>query len=112
MKFLKCLGLLILIMSCDDISGDMVTVLAPAESRILTVNDVNFSWNTLEGAEHYTLQIAVPSFDNTSQILFDTLIISPRFTKTLGAGDYQWRVSAENSGFKTRYITQSFTIEE
>jgi hypothetical protein len=100
------------IIEVEDISNEIVTILAPSDTSVLTINDVNFSWNSIEDAEQYNLQIATPSFEAATQIVLDTTISTTNFTKTLDLGDFEWRIRAENSDFQTNYTTQSFTIEE
>ena len=110
--------LAVLCFSCDDIievaniSNRTVTVLAPTDNSVLTLTDINFSWNSIEDAEQYRLQIATPSFEMANQIVLDTIITDTNFTHTLTSGSFQWRVRAENSGFETAYTTQSFTVED
>lgn len=115
-KFIVCM--LVIMYACDDItevediSNDTVTVLAPVDSSVLTTTNINFSWNTLEDAESYKLQIATPNFENANQIVLDTTITATNFLHALEFGSYNWRVRAENSDFQTNYTTQSFIIEE
>lgn len=110
--------LFILVMSCndiievEDISNKAVTILAPTEGATLTETNVTFSWNTLEDAERYKLQIAAPNFENTITIAEDTTITASSFSKVLSAGNYEWRLRAENSDYQTAYTTQSFSITE
>lgn len=114
------LGLLIFAFlgSCEDIIGvadisdKVVVILAPANDVVLNINNINFSWDNLEDAENYRLQVATPNFEATSQILLDTTINTTNFNKILSAGVYQWRVRGQNSGFETIYTTQNFSIED
>lgn len=109
---------LALIFSCDDIievpdiSDDTVTILAPTDGTNLTTTSVTFNWNTLEDSDNYRIQIASPTFANAEQLLTDSLITETNFDITLQAGDYEWRVRAENSEYQTVYTIQSFSIEE
>lgn len=117
-KFILFITFLSIIYSCDDIievvdiSNKTVTILAPTNNSIIDTTEVLFSWNTLEDAEHYQLQIATPNFTNASQILVDTVVTTTSYKKTLEIENYQWRVRAQNSDYKTHYITTSFTVEE
>lgn len=118
MKYKIVLLLLALIIfSCEDIievpdiSQNVVVVLAPTENVVINETNINFSWNTIEDADAYKLQIATPNFEAATQIVLDTTIINTNFTKTLDIGSYQWRVRAENSEYQTNYTTQSFTVE-
>lgn len=113
--------LLLTVLSCmsceelievEDISMERVTILAPANDLSLTEGEVNFSWDPLENAETYQLQIATPNFDMPAQILEDTIISTHSFTKALTANTYQWRVKALNFGYQTGYSTQNLSIED
>lgn len=108
----------LLVFSCDDIievtdiSEEAVTILAPTDTSVLTETTVNFSWNSVEDAESYRLQIATPDFENTTAIEEDTLVTTTNFSKALNSGNYEWRVRAENSDYQTTYTTQGFSITE
>ncbi|SFZ93399.1 hypothetical protein SAMN05428642_103111 [Flaviramulus basaltis] len=103
--------------ACDDIievvdiSNKSVSILAPTENSAIDITLVTFSWNPVEDAESYHLQIATPSFENAIQILEDTLITKKNFTKTLEAANYQWRIRGENSNYQTPYVTTGFSVE-
>lgn len=111
------LVLLLITTACDDIievediSNKKVTILAPTNNATLTASNITFSWQALEDAEQYNIQIATPDFENAIQIVLDSSITATNYTKTIEAGNYQWRVNAKNSGFQTVYTTQSFLVE-
>ncbi len=117
MRKVKFILILFLMLSCDDIievediSDGTVLILAPTNNATLTTTEVNFSWDMLDDAEKYKLQIATPTFEEATQILLDTIITITNFNKTLDVGNYEWRIRAENSVYQTSYTTQSFTIE-
>jgi hypothetical protein len=96
----------------EDISNEEVTVLAPVDNTILETNVVNFSWQTLEFAETYHLQVAKPSFVAAQEIVLDTIISSSNFTKILESNPYQWRIKAKNSAYETQFSTQNLIIED
>lgn len=118
MRYLKLLLVTFLLVSCEeiievvDISNENVVVLAPTDTSTLTITDINFSWEDVEDAEQYKLQIATPNFESANQIVLDTTITTTSFNQALEPGNYEWRVRAENSDYQTIYSTQSFTIEE
>ena len=118
MKYRFWMVLVCVVFSCDDIieiediSEAVVTTVAPVEGSVLTITDVNFSWNSVEDAERYRLQVATPNFEAATQVVLDTTITATTFTETLTSDSYEWRVRAENSGFQTAYTTQGFSIEE
>jgi hypothetical protein len=96
----------------EDISNEVVTILAPVNNTILETNVINFSWQVLEFAETYHLQVAKPSFVAAQEIVLDTIISSTNFTKILESSPYQWRIKAKNFGYETQYTTQNLTIED
>lgn len=99
------------IIEVEDISGETISILAPVNNSVLDEGSVIFSWNEVQDATEYRLQLATPSFENASQILLDSTVSVTNFSKVLETGDYQWRVRAENSEFQTNYSIQNFTIE-
>ncbi|MCK8479012.1 hypothetical protein [Psychroserpens algicola] len=100
------------IIEVEDISEETISILAPTNNAILDVNDINFSWEPIEHAENYHLQIATPNFELAQQIIEDTLLTSSNFTKILPTNEYQWRIKGVNSAYQTQFITHYLTIEE
>ncbi len=100
------------IVEVENISDDTVSILAPADTSVLTETNVRFSWYSVNDAERYKLQIAQPDFENALIILEDTTLTKTDFSKALNSGDYEWRVRAENSDYQTGYSTQSFRVSE
>jgi hypothetical protein len=104
--------------TCDDIieveniAENTITVLAPTNNSVLVEGDIIFSWDDIQDATQYRLQIATPTFENAAQILLDSTISATNFSNLLELGNYEWRVRAENSEYQTGYITQNFTVEE
>lgn len=117
-KIVMFLGILICFMSCtdiievEDISGEKVMLLAPTNEAVLNITDLTFTWQEVEEAESYRIQIAIPSFAEALQIVKDSTLITTNFTTILVANSYEWRVRAENSAYETTYTTQTFTVEE
>jgi hypothetical protein len=117
-KLLTLMALSFVIFTCDDIievediSDEIVIVLAPVNDSVLGEGSVIFSWNDVQDASQYRLQLATPSFENASQILLDSIVNATNFPKVLELGDYEWRVRAENSEYQTQYTIQNFIVEE
>ncbi|WP_452223484.1 hypothetical protein [Lacinutrix chionoecetis] len=99
--------------SCDDIveedlTNNMVTIIAPGSGQIITSNTVSFQWNTLEGADDYRLQIE----NNTNSIILDSLVSINNLEYPLEPGSYKWRVRGENFAYQTAYTFQvDFMVE-
>lgn len=108
--------LLISLVSCEeilivpDISKEQVILIAPSDNVTLSSSGVTLSWNTVENADKYQLQIATPNFDAPVQLVLDTLVTNTSFTKQLNIGKYQWRVKAVNSTYETAYSKWNFEI--
>ncbi len=98
------------IIEVTDISEETVSVLAPANGVTLDEGDIAFTWNSIEDADDYNVQIATPSFEAATQIVTDSIVSETLLSISLDEGDYEWRVRAENSGYETVYTTQSFTL--
>lgn len=94
----------------DDIANKQVVILAPVNNAMLNNTSATFSWEFVEGATQYQLQIAKPDFNNALQIVLDTIISDNTFTQQLNLGNYQWRVRALNSAYQTAYVTRNITI--
>ncbi|MEM6685018.1 MAG: hypothetical protein AAF617_04400, partial [Bacteroidota bacterium] len=95
-----------------DISNDIVTLIAPADTITLAVTSFTLSWETVANAENYRIQIARPNFENILQLELDTTTTENSISVDLEAGNtYQWRVRAQNSDYTTSYSTFTLTLE-
>lgn len=116
--FLKYLPLFIILsfISCeeilmvDDISKSEVLLTAPANNAVLSFSGITFSWENVESAEKYQLQIATPNFETPQQVVLDTIVTKNTFTQQLNIGKYEWRVKAINSAYETTYFKRGFEI--
>ncbi|WP_142785726.1 hypothetical protein [Changchengzhania lutea] len=117
-RYLGVFCLSLFLVSCDDIIGvpdiseKKVVVLAPTNNAILDTVAVVFTWEALEDAEMYHIQVAKPTFEDALQIVKDSLLTGTSFSTSLNTKSYEWRVRAENSGYNTKYTKQGFSIEE
>lgn len=113
-KFLSVVCFL-LFLSCDDIleenlTDDLVTPITPTTGSTIVNNLVHFSWQALDGADDYRLQLINPSQNNI--ILLDSLINETSFQYPLEPGAYEWRVRGENFAYETAYsFPISFNVE-
>ncbi|GAA4234257.1 hypothetical protein GCM10022291_13280 [Postechiella marina] len=100
------------IIEVEDISEKDINVLAPLNNTVLDNIAVTFSWEAVNDAETYHIQVATPSFTNAQQIVKDTIVKITQLSTVLSAKNFEWRVRGENSDYTTGYTTQNFTIEE
>jgi hypothetical protein len=94
----------------EDISNDSVVLLAPLDNSQLNAGNNTFSWELLNDAEIYQIQIATPNFENANQIVLDSIVLDNSLLQSIDAGTYQWRVKASNSEYETQYSTVNFTV--
>jgi hypothetical protein len=106
LNFISCEEILMV----DDISKKEVALTAPANNAILSFSGITFSWENVESAEKYQLQIAAPNFETPQQIVLDTIVTKNTFTQQLNIGKYEWRVKAVNSAYETAYFKRGFEI--
>ena len=101
-----------------DISNSNVTVFAPLDGATINSNSVQFNWDTVTEATSYRMQLAEPDFENTVQVLLDTIFVEDsignvpsQIQQDLLNGNYTWRIKASNSGFETPYTENAFVVD-
>ena len=103
--------------SCDDIflndiTGKSVNVICPSDSATFSsASHVLFWWEALDGADYYELQIVRPGFGNITELKLDKTLDSLKYTISLPAGTYQWRIKGINSGYESKYLTRTIFIQ-
>lgn len=108
--FLLC----ILFTSCEDIleeniSDDTIRAISPKDDEIIEGNSVNFTWNSLDGADEYRIQILE---GDTEEIVLDSLLRNNFLALPMISGSYDWRVRGENFAYQTGYsFPESFMVE-
>jgi hypothetical protein len=93
-----------------DITDQKVVLMAPFDKAQFSSTSVIFSWENVADATKYHLQIAKPNFENTLQIVLDTTVTGISFTQQLPVADYEWRVEAINSAYKTPFANRFFSV--
>lgn len=104
----------IIIYACDDIleediTNDFIQIISPLEGTVIEGNTVQFSWQALEGADDYKIQII-----KSNQVYeVDSLVTTNAFVYTLSEGSYKWRIRGENFAYQTAFnFPVNFTVEE
>lgn len=105
-SFISCEGVLFE----EDLSERNISIIAPVANSELPEGAITFSWNPVEDATEYKLQIATPSFTNASQLVLDSIVTNLNFTTSLSEEAYEWRVKAQNESSETQYQTTPFTV--
>lgn len=93
-----------------DISDKTVTLVAPVNNAQFFSTGLTFTWDEVQDATKYTLQIARPNFASPLQIVLDTTITSTSFTQQLPIGNYEWRVNAKNESYSTAFSSRLVSI--
>lgn len=92
------------------IDDKKVVLLAPAAGIETTDYAQNFSWEEVEYALNYRLQLVTPNFNKTVKLVLDTVVSTTKFKYTLDPGTYEWRVRAQNGSSQTDYTIAAFTV--
>lgn len=93
-----------------DISDKTVVLVSPTNNAQFSSTGVAFTWDEVENATKYTLQIARPNFETPIQIVLDTTVTSASFTQQLPIGNYEWRVKASNESYSTAFSSRLISI--
>ncbi|MCK4661793.1 MAG: hypothetical protein KAT68_02925 [Bacteroidales bacterium] len=95
----------------ENIEGQTVYLLAPADSLHTVQYENTFWWEHIEDADKYQLQIFSPSYDFMEVFVLDTNLSINKFTYTLYPGTFEWRVRAYNSSSSTDYFSRVLIID-
>jgi len=105
------------ILEVPDISKETVMLLAPADGVVLDNGSLTLSWEHVQDATGYHIQVATPDFENAAQLVLDSIVemdtlgyVANHIDQNLANGTYTWRVNAFNSGFETQFSTSGFQI--
>lgn len=120
---MKCKGLFpvmlvigLLVTSCEDIfepdiAGARLQLLLPAEKGQVANASVALSWEKLDGARSYKVQLASPSFSGPTDMYLDTIVTRNFLVVPLQPGNYAWRVKAMNAGYETAFSERTFSVD-
>ena len=104
MKFFCCL-LLLSAVACgvleEDISGDRIWIVGPAERAEVPAGAVEFRWKAVPYAAEYELTLMSPTLGSRSY----------GCRMELGGGEYEWRVAAFNPGYATYSEVRTLTVQ-
>ncbi|MFV8282623.1 hypothetical protein ACNKXS_13820 [Christiangramia marina] len=94
-----------------DIKDELPELLAPTNDSELKASNIDFEWQEINGASSYRIQIVKPSFEEVNQFLVNEIVEETSFTKNLSIGDYEWRITALNSGYTSRSTQAFFEVQ-
>lgn len=94
----------------DDISKKTVILVAPVDNAQFFSTSVTLTWEPVQYATKYRLQIAKPNFAAATEIVLDTELTATTYTQQLNIGAYEWRVKAINSAYETNYVARKLTV--
>ena len=96
--------------SAIDISTEAVSIVVPANNAVITSTSVNLLWDEVNGADHYNVRLASPSFANAN-FLMDSVVSENKLNMTLSQGTYECRVRAHNESSKSNYSEVHFSVD-
>jgi len=87
----------------EDLQKQEIKIIVPTNNTISTNTNITFDWEDIKGAIEYRIQVASPSFNNSSLFYMDSTVDVSTLVLTLLPNEYQWRVRAENNSSQTNY---------
>lgn len=94
-----------------DIRDEVVQIIAPSDSCILSDTVLWFSWEAMEGADHYVFQVATPSFTQAERMVVDSVLSQNNLELPMTRGAFEWRIKGVNSAYESAYATLSFVLK-
>ncbi|MCL2562124.1 MAG: hypothetical protein FWE10_07410 [Rikenellaceae bacterium] len=102
----------------EDISNEVIGIIAPFDGAILTPGEVTFLWREVRGATSYHITIVGPSFDKATVVVANETLSGaggapPNSYKcSIGVGRYEWSIRARNERSETEEYFFSFEVAE
>lgn len=116
LKYISALILLTVVASCkkvteDDISGKHIVLISPDDQLHTTSSAQTFTWQAMDGADKYQLQIVRGTFSAITQYVLDTSTTAINCAASLLPGSYQWRVRGINGSTLSDYTVRTIVIQ-
>ncbi len=96
----------------EDISGEIVYVIMPADGTLTDLQEQLFWWERIDGVIQYNLQIVNGRFSDPYALVVDTNVTGDKFQIDLIPGDYEWRIQGWNNYSETDYFYSLLTIAD
>lgn len=91
----------------EDITNDRIDLVSPLDGDTIEGNNVQFLWNSLDGADTYNVQVY-----RAGAIVVDSVVDSAPLSLVLSSDAYSWRVKGENFAYQTAFtFPQDFSVE-
>lgn len=102
--------------ACEEILEKPLTkvemvLIAPADNTVSREYVQTFSWEPVDGALKYQIQIVSNTFEFPTLMLVDSSVTNNNFIYSLKPGTYQWRVRALNGSSKSPYVIRNLAID-
>jgi hypothetical protein len=95
----------------DDLTTQQVQLLAPANSVFTADTSITLSWEILEAAESYSLQLLKNGGLIHSETALTTTVYNVASSLTAEDAQYTWKVKAVNSNGESAFSSRNFTID-
>ncbi len=99
----------LIIDTTSNLTSQLVIPIAPLSNHLSGTKTISFSWNTINSATNYQVQV----LNSSSTIIKDTTTTNTSFVSSFSAGGfYTWKIRAFNAYSISQYNTPtSFTID-
>jgi hypothetical protein len=92
-----------------DFEDKIIPLLLPVDKDTTNVKIQSLSWETLDGASEYRVQIWQPDVNGTK--LLEEVITTTNYEYEFLEGDFTWQVRAENSLLNTAFSARTITVD-
>ncbi len=89
--------------------NETVNLVSPENNLITNISTQTLSWDSLEFADDYRLQILKD--DGTNELVFDVTTAENTKTMAFQDGSYNWQVRAQNGTQQTEYTKRNILID-
>ena len=94
------------------LESEVIKLLAPADNLTFDDGNIRLTWEAIEKAKNYRVQVSTPNFENAEQFILDSLTNNTSVNHHFDDGKtYQWRVKAIDSFTETAYSFRTFKVQ-
>jgi hypothetical protein len=88
-----------------------VNIITPSPGYFSSTPRINFTWEPVNGATKYHIQVVKPSFAAIQQILLDSMVTKNNFNYLFSFGKYEWKLTAMNGSSNSADSYATFSVD-
>ncbi|NAS32035.1 hypothetical protein GTQ40_13700 [Flavobacteriaceae bacterium R38] len=95
------------VLRSEGLSGNTLILESPRNNFATNETDITLSWQAIEGATEYRVQI----LENNGTIVFDEAFTETTADLTFSEGSFNWQVRAENATENTLFSSRNIIVD-